>query len=770
MPFLKKVRNYTTFCDYSSLSIVVIPPLFKRHPLRDISFMDNFIFVHIHIRYSPQYSKEVIIMNKLFLSIQNNEQKEQEPLAVLGNFLSDEFLSQYEGVKVPFTELGEFVYLRTYSRFLEKEGRRETWGETIRRAINYNIGLEYRFNPGITNVDELRSEAEELYDNIYFLRQFLSGRTNWVGGTEVANLFPMSNFNCSFLVIKNTFSVFAEIFYLLMLGSGVGFRTMPYDILTLPRYRYNVELDVKPYEPIPKNKRKDDTVLNIHGATAEIVVGDSKEGWVASLNLYFELLVDKKYRHIRKITFNFDNVRLKGERLRRFGGTASGHESIKVMFQKIHLVIQEAKGKLLPIHALDIGNIIAEAVVSGGVRRSSEINLADKDDMAIDQAKNNLYHQTNDGKWEINPQIIHRSNSNNSIFYESKPTRAQLHQNFINMRYTGERGFVNAEAGRKRRSDFSGMNPCAEILLADRGLCNLVTVVMTAFIENGKLNRKKMFRAFELAARASFRMTLIKLELPEWNKQQEEDRLVGVSMTAFYDMVDALDMPKEEQALLLRELKQIVRDTVDAYAKKLGVNPPKLATTVKPEGTLSKLPTVSSGVHRSHAPYYIRRVRISAHDPLAKVAMTLGYPVFPENGQDWLTANTLVIEFPVKSSAKRTKNDVSAIEQLESYLMFQQNYVEHNTSITVSVKDHEWDEVEQWTWDHWDDIVAISFISHSDAKYDQMPEEEISEMEYWQRKKAMKPFDAALLQRFEKSETELDVGNDGCETGICPVR
>ncbi|WP_142384697.1 hypothetical protein [Bacillus sp. M6-12] len=273
-----------------------------------------------------------------------------------------------------------------------------------------------------------------------------------------------------------------------------------------------------------------------------------------------------------------------------------------------------------------------------------------------------------------------------------------------------------------------------------------------------------------MSARLGFRMTLPELEIQSWNEQQKKDRLIGCSMTGYYDMVDAVDMSKEDQRKLLKALKRVVRKTVDEYARQLGVNPSLLATTVKPEGTISQLPTVSSGIHRSHSPYFIRRVRISAHDPLAKVVMALGYPVHPETGQTWADASTLVVEFPVKSTAKTVKSQVSAIEQLETYKMFQDNFTEHNTSITVTVKADEWEEVEQWVWENWDSFVAVSFLPLDDAVYPLMPYEEITEEEYNKRKDEMKPFDASLLSRFEKTQEELDIGTDGCETGACPVR
>ena len=193
-------------------------------------------------------------------------------------------------------------------------------------------------------------------------------------------------------------------------------------------------------------------------------------------------------------------------------------------------------------------------------------------------------------------------------------------------------------------------------------------------------------------------------------------------------------------------------------------------TTIKPEGTLSLLPTVSSGVHYSHSPYYIRRIRITATDPLCRVCEDLGYPVLPEVGQDPLDPVTKVVEFPVKAPAGRVKADVSAVEQLENYKMFMQHYVDHNCSITVHVRDHEWDEVEQWVWDNWDDVVALSFLSYDDSFYELLPYEAIDEAEYERRRAAMKPFNPSLLSRYEHGETELEIGDSECANGVCPVR
>lgn len=229
-------------------------------------------------------------------------------------------------------------------------------------------------------------------------------------------------------------------------------------------------------------------------------------------------------------------------------------------------------------------------------------------------------------------------------------------------------------------------------------------------------------------------------------------------------------MDREEQISLLKELRQTAHSGAKEIAARLGGKEPLLVTTIKPEGTLSLLPTVSSGVHYSHAPYYIRRIRITATDPLCRVCEDLGYPVLPEVGQDPDDPVTKVVEFPVKAPAGRVKADVSAVEQLENYKMFMQHYVDHNCSITVHVRDHEWDEVEQWVWDNWDDVVALSFLSYDDSFYELLPYEAIDEAEYERRRAAMKPFNPSLLSRYEHDETELDIGDSECVNGVCPVR
>ncbi|MBQ8598822.1 MAG: ribonucleoside-triphosphate reductase, adenosylcobalamin-dependent [Oscillospiraceae bacterium] len=683
-----------------------------------------------------------------------------------GGLLSKDFLSKYKHAPNPMEQLGSFVFTRTYSRYLPKLNRREFWWETVRRAVEYNCSL----------APTSREEAETLYDNIYHMKQFLSGRTLWVGNTKVAQEYPMANYNCAFEVIDD-FHAYHDLFYLLMVGSGVGVRVLKEDAAKLPKIRTDMKILHKAYNARPKEERLEFTNLAFTQDDVTISIGDSKEGWAQALDHYFNILTSNEYNRIKTMIVEYDSIRPRGERLKVFGGTASGYESMMTMLDKINKVITaagvrngELRTQLQPIDLLDIANIIGENVVSGGVRRTSEIGLIDQDDETCIKAKSNLYKQIN-GRWEIDKSISHRQMSNNSIFYRRKPTREQLHWHIQQMRYSGEPGWINEEAGAKRRPNFKGCNPCGEILLDSHGLCNLTTLNVKAFVdENGKLDEAGLLAAQRLSARAGYRMTCRELEIHSWNQVQQRDRLVGCSMTGWQDMVNAAKLSREEQIELLKKLRAAAREAADEIAEALDMPKPLLVTTIKPEGTQSLLPTVSSGVHYSHSPYYIRRIRITATDPLCKVCEELGYPVLPEVGQDPLNPRTKVVEFPAKAPEGRVKADVSAIEQLENYKMFMEHYVDHNCSITVHVRDSEWAQVEEWVWNNWDDVVALSFLSYDDSFYDLMPYEEITKEEYERRKAAMRPFNPSLISKYEREETELDFGASDCVNGVCPVR
>ena len=355
----------------------------------------------------------------------------QDPIRML----SKDFLSKYKHKPEPFpTVMSLFTYLRTYSRFLPEEGRRERWWETVRRVVEYNTSL------APTSI----SEAEEFYDNIYNLRQFPSGRTLWVADTKVSTEYPMSNYNCAFC-IPDDYETIAEIFYLLLVGAGVGIRVLPEDIANLPKLRTNIELDHVVYKEIKKDLRLESTELHFKnkGEVAEIVIGDSKEGWMQALEMFFKLMYNSTYKKVRTIKINYNNIRPAGEPLATFGGYASGHLSMLNMFEKLFSTIKnnsrpgELALKVTPIVMMDFVNIVGENVVSGGVRRTAEIILFDAKDEEIKNAKSNLYEQKN-GKWTINQDIVHRQMSNNSVFYKEKPSLETIKWQLETMRYSGE--------------------------------------------------------------------------------------------------------------------------------------------------------------------------------------------------------------------------------------------------------------------------------------------------------------------------------------------
>lgn len=744
--------------------------------------------------------------------------------------LSEKFLDKYPDQPKHMNEIGTFVFYRTYSRWLDSEGRRETYKEAIARAIQYNVAISmhelYKKKIKVP-INEIIEEAETLFDNVFNLRQFLSGRTHWVGGadTGVASKFPLANFNCSFVNI-DSWNDMGDLFYLLLVGTGVGFKATKKMAKKLPALRNDINIVHAEYVPWMEEDRIEKTILGIDpsGKSAKLIIGDSKEGWVDGLRDFFNILSKDKYKNMTDLEVIYNSVRPAGARLKTFGGTASGHEPLRDMFKGIIDVINGKfapvthvggnRVKLRPIHILDIGNLIGNNVVVGGVRRTAEIFLADADDWEVILAKYGINGIWDDGKevdgvwtvtktalqkheevlnkldqvttipdWMLNLKlndknarsIKHRRMSNNSIGFEQKPSREILNLIFTIMRYEGEPGFVNLQAAGKRRYNAEGLNPCAEILLDTYGVCNLTTVNVDAFvIKNDKgeyyLDMFGLMAAMRLAARAGVRMTCLDLELPHWDAVHKRDRLTGVSMTGWRDAMEKLEYGDAEEAILLSILKKTVQTESVSYSAYLRIPAPLLDTTIKPEGTLSQVAGgVSSGLHASHSPFYIRRIRVNASDALVKVAMELGWTVNPEVGETWLNAKTLVIDFPVASGAKRTKDDVYIDEQFDRYFRFQEHYTAHNSSNTIHVRDNEWSRAEEIVWDRWDDFIGVSFLSYDNHSYELAPYEAITEDQYWELKNSMKPFDPSRLERWE-TDGISELTDESCADGACAPR
>ena len=741
--------------------------------------------------------------------------------------LSPEFLEKYENSESPLNPMGMFVFYRTYSRFSNKLGRRETWLEACQRSVEYNVGLAFNHlnKIGYTpDLPALTKEAESLFDSMYNTKQFVSGRTLWIGGGEnhVAEKYPLANYNCSFTAIEE-WNDLADLFYLLLVGTGVGFKCTPEMAANLSPIRANIEVLHDEYNPSPPEKRLESTKwIDLEQGYAKVYIGDSKEGWVEALRLFLDILTKHEYEHIKTIKFDYNSIRPRGERLKTFGGTASGPEPLMEMFegfrnvltnkidpaldplQRVYVVYYQVR----PIHILDMGNLIGNNVVVGGVRRTAEIFLmgpADYETLLAKYAINGLWTDeqfesharlgvqledigkkpewwdtlTLEGGQNTRSGLDHRRMSNNSIVFSSKPDKAYLDMVFDMMRYEGEPGFFNEEEASSRRPNAVGTNPCGEILLDSHGVCNLTTINMTAFVtDDNNLDIEGLVEAQKMSSRAGLRMTLVDLELPEWNKVQQRDRLLGTSMTGVKDAFSSLSSDKEYENHVLNILRNAANEESERYAAELRVNAPLLVTTVKPEGTLSLVAGgVSAGIHMSHSPYYIRRMRISSIDPLVQVIRELGWPISPEVGTPGTSfeekinnARTLVIDFPVKSSSGQTKNYVSLSDQMDTYFQFQEHYTDHNTSITMTVRNDEWDLAKELSWKNWDKWMGASFLAHDGGTYELAPYEEITEKEYNIISARFKNFDPSLLYKYETRETETELIDEACESGVCPIR
>lgn len=679
--------------------------------------------------------------------------------------LNQEFLEQFPDFPEHMDNLAKLVYYRTYSRWLPDEGRRETWKETCARAVEYNCSL----------APTALYEAQSLFSNMFNLKQFISGRSLWIGGSEASKKTKLANFNCSFVVIDSIKSL-CDLFYLLMVGTGVGVRILPSDVNKLPTFRDDVTLFAQYNKNSTKQRGREYTITEQEDDMFVIHIGDSKEGWVDALRAYLNFMASPS--DCKNILIDYTEIRVKGATLSNFGGTASGYESILDMFTKIHNVIQNGmfsskpeNGRLRPIHCLDMCNLIGQNVVVGGVRRTAEIAIIDPNDEECVHAKDN-----------IKPGMEHRYMSNNSIYQEEKPSREKIHELFDSIRKSGEPGIINVAEAKRRRSDFAGVNPCCEILLPPNAVCNLTTVNMVAFVnDDGSVDWDGLEKAFIFSARAGYRMTCLDLELSGWNEVHHRDRLTGCSMTGWQDFIAKMNTNSFKRAGgkvgILKWLRSVVHQAGEDIASELQAPIPLLMTALKPEGSLSLVANgVSPGVHWQHSPYFIRRIRVNAHDPLALTAKELGWRIHPEAGQDIETATTIVIDFPVHSPATITKADVPAVVQLEEYILFQRHYTDMNTSNTITVKPEEWEEVEEFVYNHWDEMLGVTFLELNSTYYPLLPYEECTKEEYEELKSNMKEFDPVLLNQLELStrnmgkEFEILDDRSECTSGVCPIR
>lgn len=625
-------------------------------------------------------------------------------------------------------ELSEFVYYRSYSRWMDEENRRETWVESVDRYLSFMK----------ENLDGKLKEAEykELREAMLAQRVMPSMRLMWGAGSAARKTNAVC-YNCAFIA-PTCVQDLAEIMYLSMCGCGVGFSV---ESLTAQQF------------PIVK---KQSGKMN-----KTIVVDDSKEGWCDAF-----VLAMKSWLAGEDVNVDYSQLRPAGARLKTMGGRSSGPDPFRelITFTRNKVLSRQNK-RLRNIDLHDIICKIGEVVVSGGVRRTAMISLSDLDDQEIRHAKEGQFYMTE-------PQ---RMLSNNSAVYNEKPTSTEFLTEWIALMKSGsgERGIFNrgslqTQMPKRRWERFEedaatcGMNPCGEIVLKSKQFCNLTEVVARSGDTESDLLEKARLAAILGTYQAS--LTNFPYLSEEWKENCEEEALLGVSITGQWDCKTVRD-PN-----LMTRIREEVVKTNKEYAKRFGINRASAATCVKPSGTVSQLVNSSSGMHPRHAKYYIRRIRISATDALFKMMKDQGCKYYPEVGQSMDTANTYVFEFPVKAPENSTyKDEQSAIDQLDYWKMVKENFTEHNPSVTISIGDDEWIESANWLYKNWDIIGGLSFLPRSNHVYKLAPYEEISKERYEELVKEFPRLDFSKIVLYEHEDETQGSKELACAGGTCEI-
>lgn len=632
--------------------------------------------------------------------------------------------------------LGEFVYLRSYAKWIPAEGRRETWIETVQRYMDF-----MRENVG----DKLtEKEYAEVQEAILTQQVMPSMRLMQFSG-DAARRTNVCAYNCAYIA-PTKLQDFAEIMYVSMCGTGMGFSVESQNIQALPQI-----------------KAQTGEVLPTH------VIDDSKEGWCDALTLGLKTWYDGK-----DVTFDYSQIRPAGARLKTMGGKASGPAPLRALLDSAREKIFSRQGRRLRnIDAHDIICKIGDCVVAGGVRRSAMISLSDLDDEQMRDAKKGQFFMSDP----------HRSIANNSAVYNEKPTNEEFMDEWIALMKSrsGERGIFNRSGLMKqlparrikewegtgyvsngRVTGPAGTNPCGEIILKSKQFCNLTEVIARA--DDTKESLLKKARVATILGTYQSTLTYFPYLSKDWTTNCESERLLGVSVTGQWDS-KASRNPE-----ILQAMRAETQKVNQKYAKRFGVNASTAITTVKPSGTVSQTLDVASGMHARHAPYYIRRVRISATDSLYKLMRDQGVTCFPEVGQTQDEANTYVLEFPVKAPEGAVcKDDLSAIDQLEHWKLVKQNYTEHNPSVTISVGDDEWVAVASWVYENWEIVGGLSFLPRSNHVYRLAPYEAITKERYEVLKAAFPQIDYGRLLQYERTDETEQKRELACAGGTCEI-
>ena len=625
-------------------------------------------------------------------------------------------------------QLSEFIYYRTYARWIEDKGRRETWIETVDRYMNFmmeNLG------------EKLTSkEYAEVREAILKQEAMPSMRLLQFAG-DAARKTNVCAYNCSYIA-PSEIQDFGEIMYILMCGTGVGFSVESQNVQALPQIKSQAGKMLPTY-----------------------VVADTREGWSDALTHGIKTWFDGK-----DVNFDFSKLRPTGARLKTMGGRSSGPDPLRSVLEFTRAKILKKQGRRLSnIDVHDIVCKIGEVVIAGGVRRSALISLSDLDDQDMRDAKRGQFYTSE-------PQ---RMMANNSAVYNEKPNNIEFLDEWISLMKSGsgERGIFNRGGLKKtlpeRRlklldNDLShlGTNPCGEIILQSKQFCNLSEIVARAEDTIESLLRK--IRVAAILGTYQATLTNFPYLSKEWKENCENERLLGVSITGQWDC------PAARKKEVLEKLKEETVKINKQYAKKFGVNQAACITCVKPSGTLSQMVDCASGMHPRHSQYYIRRVRIASSDPLFRMLKDQGIPHYPEVGQSLETANTFVLEFPVKAPEDVIyKDDISAIEQLEHWKLVKENYTEHNPSVTISVGEEEWVEVANWLYKNWELVGGLSFLPRDNHVYQLAPYEAVGKEKYDELAKRIGLLDFSKITTYENEDMTENKKELACVGNVCEL-
>ena len=641
------------------------------------------------------------------------------------------------------TDYQNFIALSRYARWKEDEDRRETWPETVSRYFDYmsdHLSKKHNYNLK----DGLRKELEEAV----LTQQIMPSMRALMTSGPALDRCHVGGYNCSYIPVDSP-RAFDECMYILMCGTGVGFSVERNNIDKLPI--------------VNETFHETDTVIK---------VGDSRPGWAKSLR---ELIAMLYAGQIPK--WDVSEVRPAGARLKTFGGRASGPAPLIDLF---NFCIDKFKGaagrRLYPIECHDLMCKIGEVVVVGGVRRSALISLSNLNDDQMRHAKTGEWWDEPDKNIKREGQ---RALANNSVAYKEKPQMGTFMREWLSLyeSHSGERGIFNRESakrqaasnGRRDPDHQFGCNPCSEIILRPYQFCNLSEVVVRSTDNIETLENK--VRLATILGTFQATLTDFKYIRKIWKDNTEEERLLGVSLTGIMDnqlMSGKSAMHGMNIKNILTSLKDTAIETNEKMSKSLGIPQAAAITCVKPSGTVSQLVDSASGIHARHNPYYIRTVRGDNKDPITQFMIAQGIPNEPDVGKP---DSTTVFSFPMRSpTGAVTRTEMSAIEQLELWLLYQKHWCEHKPSVTISVKEHEWLEVGSWVYDNFDDVSGISFLPFSEHTYQQAPYQDITSEEYDKAMEGMPAkIDWSLLSEFEKEDTTSGGRELACTAGVCEV-